>query len=99
LTRDTTDSIRTALGVKAADYFGFGAGAVLTEGPSDREIIAWYLGLVDRAEFLHVRGAALHDYGGVKQLAEPDRVAWRPFYLGQLGTVGDSAAAAIGASA
>jgi putative ATP-dependent endonuclease of OLD family len=66
---EATNSIREALGVKAADYFGFGAGAVLTEGPSDREIIRWYLGLVDGDRFPHVRSAALHDYGGVKQLA------------------------------
>lgn len=76
---EATHAIREALGVKAADYFGFGTGAVLTEGPSDRGIIKWYLDLVDTSRFPNLRMAALHDYGGVKQLSG--------FVLGTLGVL------------
>jgi hypothetical protein len=66
---EATRAIREALGVKAADYFGFGAGVILTEGPSDRSVIEWALGLADPEQFPLMRRIAIHDCGGVKELA------------------------------
>lgn len=75
---EATLAIREALGVKAADYFGFGAGAVLTEGPSDRAVITWYRDqIAEEDAFPLLRAAALDDYGGVKHLSG--------FLLGTLG--------------
>jgi len=67
---EATRSIRDALGVKAADYFGFGAGVVLVEGPSDRAVIEWALRLIDEPDRFPLLGrVAIHDCGGVKELS------------------------------
>lgn len=65
-----TESIRAALGVKAADYFGYSAGVVFLEGASDRELIEWYLGeRADAHELLELRAVSLAEFGGVKNLS------------------------------
>jgi AAA ATPase domain len=66
---EATRSIRDALGVKAADYFGFGTGVLLVEGPSDQGVIEWALGLASPEEFPVLRRVAIHDCGGVKELS------------------------------
>lgn len=66
---EATKTLREALGVKAADYFGFGSGVVAVEGRSDRELLAWYLQHCAEGEFPALRETVLHDFGGVKQLS------------------------------
>lgn len=66
---EATRAIRDALGVKAADYFGFGPGVVAVEGPSDLELITWALGHYEADQYPHLRQVVIHDFGGVKHLA------------------------------
>lgn len=62
-------SIRQALGVKFGDYYGLSEYSVFVEGPSDREILLWFLSKVDVSSYPTVRRAGIQDFGGVKHLS------------------------------
>lgn len=63
--------LRSALGVKFSDYYSLGAFNVAVEGPSDRELIEWYLNNTDpeMMPLENLRNAHLIDFGGVKFLS------------------------------
>ncbi|TBM24392.1 ATP-dependent nuclease [Hafnia alvei] len=67
--QEATKEIRTSLGVKFSDYFGFGLYNILLEGPYDREYLKWVLEETKNDEKLskkwpYIRSSKLIDFGG-----------------------------------
>jgi hypothetical protein len=64
-------ALRSALGVRFSDYYNLGAFNVAVEGPSDREMLTWYLSVTPEheVELPLLRQAEIQDHGGVKHLA------------------------------
>lgn len=67
---EATSSLRRNLGVRFSDFYNLSEYNVLVEGPSDREIINWFLSVTPIGEHLWpmLRQAQFLDYGGVKFL-------------------------------
>ena len=65
------ERLRAALGVRFSDYFNLAEYNIAVEGPSDRELLAWYLALVPAIDlpFERLRRAQVRDFGGVRHLA------------------------------
>lgn len=69
---EATATIRESLGIKFSDFYNLDLLNVLTEGPSDRELIGWFLELSvghTGCEWPHLRRASVVDFGGVKHLS------------------------------
>lgn len=64
------DRLRRALGVRFSDYYNLSELNVTVEGPSDRELIEWYLNQVPAGELelTRLRRAQVREFGGVKHL-------------------------------
>lgn len=68
---EATSSLRKNLGVRFSDFYNLSLYNVLVEGPSDREIFAWFLTMAPAATYQWpaLRQAQFLDYGGVKFLS------------------------------
>lgn len=68
---EATQRLRVALGVRFSDYYNLGQYNLLVEGPSDRELIRWFLEVVPETigNWPKLRSARLLDFGGVKHLS------------------------------
>jgi hypothetical protein len=68
---DAVTSIRSALGIKFADFYNLAQYNVMVEGPSDREIFKWLLEKISPQErpWTKLRLAKSEDFGGVQHLA------------------------------
>lgn len=76
---DATASIRRALGVRFSDFYNLSKYSVFVEGPSDRELINWFLSFpFASGQFPRLREAGILDFGGVSPLAGFLRATW-PF--------------------
>ena len=64
------DKLRRALGVRFSDYYNLTDSNVVVEGPSDRELLDWYLSQVpsDVAPLPELRRAQVREFGGVRDL-------------------------------
>lgn len=68
---EAVSAIRSSLGIKFSDFYNLANYNVLVEGPSDREMFEWFLGVLPSDEYLlrNLRKAKFEDFGGVKHLS------------------------------
>lgn len=69
--REATARIRASLGVKFSDYYNLDDYNVFVEGPSDVELIMWFIDMVEPDgdyEWPSLRSATIDSFGGVSQL-------------------------------
>ncbi|MCS3749087.1 putative ATP-dependent endonuclease of OLD family [Salinibacter ruber] len=77
-----TQSLRNSLGVKFSDFYNLSKLNVFVEGPSDRELIKWFLKAtkgesVEDLECSLLRESEIYDFGGVSQLEGFLKATWR----------------------
>ena len=65
------EKLRRALGVRFSDYYNLTDRNIVVEGPSDRELLSWYLSLVpaDVLPLPELRAAQVREFGGVRHLS------------------------------
>lgn len=63
---EAVSEIRSSLGIRFSDFYNLDLYNVFVEGPSDREVFQWFLGLVPEAGYPwpNLRRAKFEDFGG-----------------------------------